>query len=115
MTTRLVQLVDEWDETTRFDENEVSVLRGLDYEELGERFGLDDNEAHVFWYIIKEEVDIDYCAYGLKEENGNLFLETVQESIHQSYDGWSDEERLVIRAYLADVTWATYQDDRVAR
>ncbi len=110
MTSKLVELVEQWDEMLRFDKTESAVLRELSREQLGERFGLDLNESGMFWYIIKEDEDIQYCAYGLKEENGEVFLEQVQEAIHQSFDGpWTDYDRIVIRTFLSDVTWATYQ------
>lgn len=116
MTSKLVALVEQWDETTRYNESESAVLRELSYRELGERFGLDENESGMFWYIIKEDEDVRYCAYGLKEENGNLFLEMVQEAIHQSFDGmWTEYDRIVIRTFLSDVTWATHQDSRVVK
>ncbi len=110
MTDRLVQLVDQWDETTRFDEAKCKDLRELSQEALGERFDLDYNESGMFWYIIKEDQEPEYCTYGVEEKNASEWLEQVQEAVHQSYEGpWTDYDRIVIRAFLADITWATYQ------
>ena len=110
MTSKLVELVEQWDEKLRFNESDREVIKELSREMLGDQFGLDRNESGMFWYIIKEDEDIQYCAYGLEEKNGEVFLEQVQEAIHQSFDGpWTDYDRIVIRTFLSDVTWATYQ------
>ncbi len=110
MSSKLVDTVEQWDETLRFDKKEQKVLQSMTRKELGKRFGLDDNESGMLWYVIQEDEDIDYCAYGIPEENSEVFLEQVQESIHQSFDGpWTSYDRIVIRTYLADVAWATSQ------
>lgn len=42
--------------------------------------------------------------YDLPSEVGGLFLECVQEGIHQGMDGWSESEQSVIMRYLEDIT-----------
>lgn len=107
MTTRaLVQAVHEFDESTG---NLADDLREHDRQDLRNKYDLDENEAGMFWLIIREATDPLYCTYGLPEKHGNVFLETIQESIHQSYEGpWTPYDRLVIRAYLADITLAVH-------
>ncbi len=110
MTSRIVGLVNHWDEETRWTQEERAVILGLSFTELGERFDLDLNESGMFWYIIREVETVEYCAYGVEEKNGAVFLEQVQEAVHQEFDGpWTPYDRMVIRTFLADVTWATYQ------
>ena len=87
MSSKLVQLVDDWDEETRFDASEREVLKKLSIDELGKRFGLDLNESGMFWYIMKEELDPLFSAYGVDKKNGGVFLEQLQEAIHQEFDG----------------------------
>lgn len=101
----LVKMVDEG----------VSDLPGKNYdrEYLMHRFELDDNGAWMLQMVVLSTENPDYSAYGVPEEHGNLFLETVQESIHQSFEGdWSDYDKIVIQSYLADITMATYLTHR---
>ena len=105
-TMALVQAVHEFDESTG---NLADDLREHDVQDLRNKYDLNESEAGMFWLIIREATDPLYCTYGVEEKNGKVFLETIQESIHQSYEGnWPSYDRLVIRAYLADITLAVY-------
>ncbi|KKN04033.1 hypothetical protein LCGC14_1101650 [marine sediment metagenome] len=106
MTKQLVEAVEQYDEDTG---NLSDDLREHGLEDLQNKYGLDLNEAGMLWLVIREDTDPLYCAYGIKEENSKAFLENVQESIHQSFEGhWSDYDRIVIRSYLADIALATH-------
>lgn len=107
---RLVAAVNLYDEDYG---NLSDDLREHDVKDLMDKFDLDENQGGMLYLIIREDTDPDYCAYGLPDQHGNVFLETVQESIHQSYEGrWSDYDKVVIRSYLADITLATYMTKR---
>ena len=118
MSKKLVHLVNKWDEysldpkeeVVPFTKEEREEILNLSQEDLGKLFALAYNESGMFWYIVNETERSEYCAYGIEEQNGAVFLEQVQESVHQSFDGpWTAYDRIVIRSYLADITWATYQ------
>ncbi len=106
MTKQLVEAVLEYQEDTG---NLSDDLREHDVQDLMSKYGLDENEAGMFWLIIRCDTDNTYCTYGIPDENSKVFLEQVQESIHQSFDGpWSDYDRIVIQAYLADIALAVF-------
>lgn len=41
-------------------------------------------------------------------EDAVRLAETITESLHQDLDGWSDEEKQVIKAYIEDIGRAMY-------
>ena len=70
----------------------------------------DMNDLEMAW---DEQSIMD--RYGLEEKYASIVLENIQESLHQSLDGWTEEEKVVIQAYLADLAYATRltAEDRV--
>ena len=104
---RLVEAVNLYDEDMG---NLSDDLREHDVKDLMDKFDLDENQGGMLSLVIRESTDPNYCAYGVEDKNGAVFLEQVQEAVHQNFEGqWSDYDRVVIRSYLADITWATYQ------
>ena len=103
MTSILVALV-------KLVEEELVDLKDVTREDLMTRFELDDNEAWMLEMVTLETTNPEYNTYDVVQEDGKVFLETIQESIHQSFEGdWSDYDKIVIRSYLADIAWGTYQ------
>ncbi len=109
-------IVNGWDEygyPQEYDHSDKT--REITIEELQKVYKLDREHAHLLWFIIKEQQDSRYNLYALEDKKAECLLEVVQESIHMSHDGWSETEKVVIRAYLADLseaanlTWDDYQ------
>lgn len=111
MSSKLVEAVEQWDETLQLDDAQRKALTKQTREELGDRFGLDYNESGMLWYVIHGDMErTKYCAYAVEDKDSKTFLEAVQEPVHQSFEGpWTDYDRIVIRAYLADIAYATSQ------
>lgn len=104
MTQTLVEAVREYQDDTG---NLSDDLREHDIEDLMNKYGLDRNEAGMFWLIIQSDCMPGRDVYGLPDEDSQEFLLTVQESIHQDFEGpWTDYDRIVIQAYLADIAYA---------
>ncbi len=79
-------------------------ILGLTEDELGDKYNLEPEDASNLWWVLHDD-DADKSVYRLPEESGQKFLELVQESIHQGIDGFTDQERFVIRRYLADIAY----------
>jgi len=91
------------DELTDSDWDDV---RELTVRDLAIRFQLPDAEARYLHDLIKEQTDPRYCIDAIPTQPGDMVLDTIKESIHQGFDGWSEHEQLIIRAYLADIALA---------
>lgn len=103
--TELMSLVEKFDED---DDNFADNLREHDVGDMISCFGLTREHAGILDMIVREATDHQYNTYGMAESDAEVFLETIQESMHQSFEGWEGYDRLVIRAYLADIAYATY-------
>jgi hypothetical protein len=97
---RAVQVMVEMEnEGSMFD-----ILLGMSINELQTEYELDYHDASSLWYVIHDR-EVDYSVYQMKEKFSKVLLETLVESVHQSFEGWSDDDQFVIRAYLADITY----------
>ncbi len=101
----LLRLVTQYDEGD--DPNLEGYLRGLGNDGIAVRYGMTNYDAGLMWALVAETTDPKYNTYGVKDEDAELYLEQLQESMHQSFEGFSVEDRIVIRAYLADIAYAT--------
>ncbi len=95
---RSVKLIDKLDYWNR--------VRDWSEDRLNEQFRLDDDATRLLRAIILCKTDPAHNVYDLPAEKGQLFLETVQEVLHQGFDGWSEREGLIIEAFLGDVAYA---------
>ncbi len=84
-----------------------------DVDEISTRYMWTEEQATMFWYYLQEQMNPQFNMYGLNKEWAPYVLENIQESLHQSLDGWTEEQKLVIRAYLADLALATHVHDKV--
>ena len=82
---------------------QIENLHEADYGMLQDIYGLEENEAIHLERIISEQTRAGHNTYDLKPNQAEAFLEIVQESIHQGFDGFDDYDRIVIRAFLADL------------
>ena len=100
---QIVQVLEDEDNGV-FDREEVQQYTT---EQLMVRFGIENREdADLLWLCLQDDLP-GRCVYGIEEENAQKFLLMVQESIHQSFEGpWTPEDKVVIRAYLADIAYA---------
>ena len=108
--SKVTQIVHEWEYEDGKEPN-WDDLREHDNEDLMSKYCLPRDAASLLGYIIKEETDHRFNAYGLEDKFAPIVLENIQESLHQSLDGWTDEQKIIIRAYLADLAYATHLTD----
>lgn len=97
----------------QIDEGQLDAddLREYSTEMLADRFELTEEDAGTVALILAEQTDPRFNMYDMPAEKADLVLVTIQESIHQSFDGWPEEHQLVIRAYLADLAHAVSQSE----
>lgn len=105
---RLVQIVQDLDGDSDDPVYQESYddIKDHTYQQLMERFGLEQNEGFNLNRIIIEKTEPDGNVYHFKSEQAVPFLEMVQEAIHQGFDGWDEYDQIVIRAFLADIAYA---------
>ena len=88
----LAQIIKDLDEKDMFRAHKDFSVDRLEVE-----FRLETEEAKLLWANIQdntfEEMDFDDAD----------FQEAMEESIHQSFDGWEPDEQVVIVAYLYDL------------
>ena len=84
-------------------------LKEYDGEDLMGRYGVSEEDAGILWLVIQAQTDnrrtIDSVA------DGKMVAEQIREAQHQSFDGWTTSQRLVIEAFLSDIGWAVYNSD----
>ncbi len=78
---------DQWKEWYHLNDEEVGLL----YQYLG---------------MVPEGEPTPTNMYSIPTEDAGKVLECLQESIHQSFDGWPDNQKVVIQAYLHDIAYA---------
>ncbi len=100
-TDILVKSVKLIDETNQWDR-----IKDWSDAKLSEQFRLDEDDTRLLAVLVLCRTNSVYSAYDLPAEKGQLFLETVQEAVHQGFDGWSEREQLVIEAFIGDVAYA---------
>ena len=100
--TELTRIVQEWDDE---DPNWDDLLEH-DVEDLEQKYQLSRDDAGLLQMIILEQTNDLYNAYGLDDWLAPLVLENIQEGLHQSLDGWTEDQKIVIRAYLADLSYS---------
>jgi hypothetical protein len=92
------------------DTEEMARIAGMEIEAVMKEFGLVWDEAvHLHYNCMPLGV------YNLTDEQAPKFLDTVQEAIHECFDGWSAEDVVVITSFLQDVmigmkAWKGYGD-----
>ncbi len=109
--TELVGIVKGLDEEYDYDD-----VREQDVEDLQSKYDLqgipDDpptylDNANVLYLIAQEGGSNPlYSTYHVPDEDAKLYLQELQESIHGDYPGWSPEDIIVIRGYLADIAYS---------
>lgn len=109
--TELVQIVKELDEELDYDD-----VQNLTKEDLQEKYDLQvlphdppcyQDNAGVLYYIVQEgSSNPAYSTYHVPDENAKLYLQELQESVHNQYPGWSPEDQIIIRGYLADIAYS---------
>ncbi len=103
----VTQIVHNWDYEEGGEPN-WDDMHEWDREDFSNAYQVGPEGAALLDYIVREETDSRYNAYGLKDEMAPFVLENIQEGLHQSLDGWTEEQKIVIRAYLADLAYSAY-------
>ncbi len=87
-----------------------------DVEDLMKAYDLDHHDASTLYLCIRgRTIGSEHDMYRLDKDHSKALLEAIQESIHQWHDGWEDEEKIIIEAFLSDIAWAarqTYKDNQ---
>ncbi len=117
--TRTARLSQVWDIYQDLMDDDVLLhdRREYDQEMLAEMYLLSEEQSHYLHLLIKLQFDPNYKSlYDIipsnkKEpdatERQEAVCEVIGESMHQSLDGWSDGEKVIITLYLMDLGIAT--------
>jgi hypothetical protein len=97
-TTLIARFLKEIDEQDLWDDR-----REYQEEDLQRMYGLDEEGAKLLWLNIQAKTDPSYDAYKIEKEEAPHALEFIQESLHQSLEGWGEDEKVVINAFLAEM------------
>lgn len=104
MNSELVKVVEQYDnDTGNFSDN----LNCMSVEDIRLVYGWDEDTSLKLYLIVQGTTNPSYSMYSLPDNRVNQLVENIKESIHQSFDGWSVEDQVVIRAYLSDLAYST--------
>lgn len=108
MCTKLTVAWNDIDENGNWDDlNEHSP------EDLKNKYDVSENDADILWMVIQSRTDNRRNIYDLDNEVfGQSVLTTIQEALHQGLDGWTEEQGLIIQAFLSDLAWSVYQENK---
>ena len=111
MCTKLTDAWSEIDEHGNWDD-----LAEHSPEDLRNKFDVSEEDSDILWMVIQSRTDNRRSTYDLdRHEKGIKYLGNIQEALHQSLDGWTEEQGLIIQAFLSDVAWATYQEEQYTK
>ena len=94
--------------TDAVDSDGLDDLHEYDKQALMDRFELSNDEATLLYLMVQGATNLDYSYM---HTDATRFDETIQEALHQNLDGWTDSDKAVIIAFLADVSFASRQGD----
>ena len=83
-------------------------LMGYEPTDIIARYGVSEEDAAILWLVVQSRTDYRRDFGSIKDNDEGLIPEVIREAIHQSFDGWTTRERLVIQAFLSDVAWAIH-------
>lgn len=105
MCTKITEAWNEIDEHGNWDD-----LMEHDPNDLKNKFDVSEEDADILWMVIQSRVDPSRDPYRTDAVVfGQSFLTTIHEALHQSLDGWTEEQGLIIQAFLSDITYAVNQ------
>jgi hypothetical protein len=97
------------------DDYVIEDRREYEKDQLQKMYNLTETEADQLYRLVQGEFTDKTSLYRSNwtetqqnMEDAVLLAETISESIHQGYDGWSDEEKVVIQLYLNDIGVALF-------
>ena len=61
---------------------------------------LTDEDAQLLWLNIKSVSD---PQYKIMKKDSEQVGSMIKEALHQGLDGWTDDQKMVINAFLADI------------
>lgn len=96
MHTKIAQIYQEIVDNGDFDN-----VREFDVEQFQQTYELDEPEAYILWENVQAHVDATHDVNQVTDEEAPSFLEIIREDLHQGLDGWTESDKMVIRAYLA--------------
>lgn len=83
--------------------------REYTWEDYQSRYGTNENDSRILDLVVQSRVDnrrtLDNVA------DGQRIADMIAEAQHQSFDGWTTAQRLVIEAFLSDIAWGVYNED----
>ncbi len=110
--TEIAELLFSADESLNWDD-----LHECGPEDLAGKFGLTEADANLVYLAIQGQTDgrrSECYATDSRKEPGSTWSlnDVLAEAIHQGFDGWEPDERLVIAAFLADLGLAVSESNR---
>ncbi|MEE8599424.1 MAG: hypothetical protein V3S69_07990 [Dehalococcoidales bacterium] len=78
-------------------------------------YDLPEHEAVLLWQVVQSRTDV---RRNVTMKRPSRVGTMINEALHQSLDGWTVEQGLIIQAFLSDIAWAVSQieeDERMAK
>ncbi len=100
--TRVVEILAEINEEDLMDDR-----REYDVEDLMTGYEIDEATAVMLRLNIEARTDETHNVLMIQEAEAVPMLKIIQENVQAGLDGWTEEEKAVIIAFLSDVAVAT--------
>ncbi len=108
MCTKLTVAWNDIDENGNWDD-----LREHEPNDLKNKYDVSEDDADILWCVIQSRMDYRRNIQILDNEVfGQSVLTTIREALHQGLDGWTEEQGLVIQAFLSDIAWSVNQENK---
>lgn len=79
-----------------------------DPDELAMSYALDKDDSMVLWLAIQGTQDPDRS---IDQQRPEAIIEALVEADHQDLDGWTDDHKVVIRAFMSDIGIAAHNTE----
>jgi hypothetical protein len=99
-------LEEVWDDIDHADDDVWDNIQGFAPDDFARVYDLSETDSMILWQAVQARTDPRRCAYS---QDPTRLGTVIQETLHQSLDGWTIEQGLIIQAYLSDVAYAVSQ------
>ena len=82
-------------------------------EDLKLAYELTDEQTYYLHQLVQDQFDPDVTSLYRSQwiaKNAMIVAQTITEALHQSLDGWSDGEKVIIELFLSDLGRAVKAD-----
>lgn len=104
-----------WDDLENAGDDVWDNLHEFSKEDFMEVYGLTEEDASLIDLVVSSRMDVNRNVMMKRPSRVGTM---INESLHQSLDGWTIAQGLVIQAYLSDIAFAVSQieeDERLSK